>query len=194
MKVLASTQLPTAAGTFQFIAFGEEGDAHPHVALYSPQEGGVTDVRVHSECMTGDVFGSLKCDCGGQLHAALDRFGATGGLLIYLRQEGRGIGLVEKIKAYELQAQGFDTLDANLELGHEGDEREYGAAIWLLQELNVRALRLHSNNPEKLKSLQAAGFEVIDRVSIEIQAAPENAGYLRTKRDRMGHWFDQFLS
>lgn len=191
MKILASTNLPTEHGMFRFVAFGNEADAspeaHPHVALIRQQNGQAVDVRIHSECMTGDVFGSLKCDCGPQLDAALDRFGASGGVLIYLRQEGRGIGLVEKIKAYELQAQGRDTLDANLELGHGADDRRYDAAIWLLHHLGVNRVRLHSNNPEKIGALTDAGIEVVDRIPLEVGLSTSNASYLRTKRDRMGH-------
>ncbi len=191
MKVLASTNLPTDYGGFRFIAFGSPDEAgeqgRPHVALYRPQSSGATDLRIHSECMTGDVFHSVKCDCGPQLNAALDRFGADGGLLIYLRQEGRGIGLVEKIKAYELQAAGMDTLDANLHLGHGADDRQYDAAIWLLKELKIDRVRLHSNNPEKIAALRAAGIEVSERIALEVGRVPENADYLDTKRDRMGH-------
>ena len=193
MNVLASTDLPTSHGSFRFIAFGQPGDEHPHVALHRPQSGDAVDVRIHSECMTGDVFGSLKCDCGPQLNAALDRFGSDGGLLIYLRQEGRGIGLVEKINAYELQASGWDTLDANLQLGHGADERTYEAAIWLLRELGIERVRLHSNNPEKVASLNEAGIKVVARVPLETSIAPENAQYLKTKRDRMGHLFEDLL-
>jgi 3,4-dihydroxy 2-butanone 4-phosphate synthase/GTP cyclohydrolase II len=191
MQILATTTLPTEHGSFRFLAFGAAEEAgsqgHPHVALHSSQPGGITDVRIHSECMTGDVFSSVKCDCGPQLNAALDRFGAHGGLLIYLRQEGRGIGLVEKVKAYELQAAGRDTLDANLELGHGADDRAYDAAIWLLKELGIPRVRLHSNNPEKVQALLDAGIEVVDRVPLEVGMVPENAAYLKTKRDRMGH-------
>jgi 3,4-dihydroxy 2-butanone 4-phosphate synthase / GTP cyclohydrolase II len=193
MNILASTELPTSQGTFRFMAFGEVGDLHPHVALFNANEEHVVDVRIHSECMTGDVFGSVKCDCGPQLHAAMDRFHESGGLLIYLRQEGRGIGLVEKIKAYELQAQGFDTLDANLELGHAADSRDYAAAVWLLKELGIARVRLHTNNPEKAEALASGGIEVVDRVPLEMEPAPENEAYLRTKRDRMGHVFEGVL-
>lgn len=185
--ILGSTALPTAHGAFRFIAFGPSGEEHPHVALYQEQEGDVSDVRIHSECMTGDVFGSTRCDCGPQLNAALDQFGASGGLLIYLRQEGRGIGLVEKIKAYELQSGGLDTLDANLELGHGIDDRQYDAAVWLLRELGIRRVNLHSNNPDKVNSLIESGIEVVQRISLEVGQSEENAAYLRTKRERMGH-------
>lgn len=191
MTILASTTLPTEHGSFRFLAFGtveqSGSQGHPHVALHRAQPGGITDVRIHSECMTGDVFSSVKCDCGPQLNAALSQFGSDGGLLIYLRQEGRGIGLVEKIKAYELQAAGRDTLDANLELGHGADDRQYESAIWLLKELGIERVRLHSNNPEKVSALRSAGIEVAERIPLEVGSSPENAEYLRTKRDRMGH-------
>lgn len=191
MTILASTTLPTEFGSFHFMAFGTAehagAEGHPHVALHRAQPAGITDLRIHSECMSGDVFSSVKCDCGPQLHAAMSRFGSEGGLLIYLRQEGRGIGLVEKIKAYELQAAGRDTLDANLELGHGADDRQYDSAIWLLKELGIQRVRLHSNNPEKVSALRAAGIEVVERIPLEVGSAPENAAYLRTKRDRMGH-------
>jgi len=185
--ILGSTALPTSHGAFRFLAFGEIGEEHPHVALYQEQAGGVTDVRIHSECMTGDVFGSMRCDCGPQLNAALDQFGASGGILIYLRQEGRGIGLVEKIKAYELQSQGLDTLDANLELGHGIDDRQYDAATWLLNELGISRVNLYSNNPEKVDALVKSGIEVVQRVPLEVGQSEENALYLRTKKGRMGH-------
>ena len=191
--ILGSTDLPTSHGAFRFLAFGEKGEEHPHVALYKEQEGGITDVRIHSECMTGDVFGSIRCDCGPQLNVALDQFGASGGLLIYLRQEGRGIGLVEKIKAYELQAKGLDTLDANLKLGHGIDDRQYDAAIWLLQEMGIDRVNLHSNNPEKVDALIQSGIEVVQRFSLEVGQSKENAAYLRAKRERMGHWLKSGL-
>jgi 3,4-dihydroxy 2-butanone 4-phosphate synthase/GTP cyclohydrolase II len=191
MRILASTELPTRNGNFRFIAFGEPEDEFPHVALFCPSSEMTQDVRIHSECMTGDVFGSSKCDCGPQLETALERFGSEGGLLIYLRQEGRGIGLVEKIKAYELQRAGLDTIDANIQLGHGADERTYEAAVWLMNELNVKSIRLHSNNPEKVQALLEQGIEVVERISLAVGAVPENSSYLETKRLRMGHFFDR---
>ena len=190
MKLLAETRLPTAFGTFDLLAFESEFDDFPHVVLRSlvaSNEDSV-NVRVHSECMTGDVFGSRRCDCGEQLHTALDVFGQAGGLLIYLRQEGRGIGLVNKIKAYNLQDEGLDTIKANHALGFHADERDYEPAIAILKTLGISKIRLYTNNPEKVDAFKETGIEVLERVSIEIEPNTENASYLRTKRQDMGHF------
>lgn len=189
MKLLAETRLPTAFGTFDLLAFDSEFANFPHVVLRSAVavSTNVVNVRVHSECMTGDVFGSLRCDCGEQLHTALDVFGQAGGVLIYLRQEGRGIGLVNKIKAYNLQDEGLDTIKANHALGFHADERDYAPAIEIMNLLGISRIRLFTNNPEKVDALDGSGIEVVERVSIEIEPHTENASYLRTKRQDMGH-------
>ena len=171
------------------IAFESEFVDFPHLVLLNDQSTDVVDVRVHSECMTGDVFGSARCDCGEQLHVALDQFGANGGLLIYLRQEGRGIGLVNKMKAYNLQDEGMDTIKANYALGFHADERDYAPAIEILKELGVKKIRLFTNNPEKVDSFANSGIEVLERMPIEIAPSSESEGYLRTKKTDMGHLF-----
>jgi 3,4-dihydroxy 2-butanone 4-phosphate synthase/GTP cyclohydrolase II len=190
MKLLAETRLPTAFGTFDLLAFESGFHDFPHVVLRSvvAPSTDVVNVRVHSECMTGDVFGSRRCDCGEQLHTALDVFGQAGGVLIYLRQEGRGIGLVNKIKAYNLQDEGLDTIKANHALGFHADERDYAPAIEIMNILGISRIRLFTNNPEKVDAFQGSGIEVIERVSIEIEPHTENASYLRTKRQDMGHF------
>lgn len=185
--------MPTEWGEFTLIAFGEEGMPEPHVALIRPQqtEGEPVQVRIHSECMTGDTFGSTRCDCGAQLHAALEAIGREGGVLVYLRQEGRGIGLVEKLKAYALQDTGLDTVEANVALGHAIDARSYADAVWILEELGLKEVRLWTNNPEKVAALQCAGIRV-EVQDISLPPGPENARYLQTKRDVLGHWLRSF--
>jgi 3,4-dihydroxy 2-butanone 4-phosphate synthase/GTP cyclohydrolase II len=190
MKLLAETRLPTAFGTFDLLAFDSEFDNFPHVVLRSAVavSTDVVNIRVHSECMTGDVFGSRRCDCGEQLHTALDVFGQAGGVLIYLRQEGRGIGLVNKIKAYNLQDKGLDTIKANHALGFHADERDYAPAIEIMNLLGISRIRLFTNNPEKVDAFHESRIEVVERVSIEIEPHAENSSYLRTKRQDMGHF------
>ncbi|MEY2774478.1 MAG: hypothetical protein RLZZ275_825 [Bacteroidota bacterium] len=185
--------MPTEWGEFTLIAFGEEGMPEPHVALIRPQqtEGEPVQVRIHSECMTGDTFGSTRCDCGAQLHAALEAIGREGGVLVYLRQEGRGIGLVEKLKAYALQDTGLDTVEANVALGHAIDARSYADAVWILEELGLKEVRLWTNNPEKVAALQSAGIRV-EVQEISLPPGTENARYLQTKRDVLGHWLRSF--
>jgi 3,4-dihydroxy 2-butanone 4-phosphate synthase/GTP cyclohydrolase II len=145
-------------------------------------------VRVHSECLTGEAFGSLKCECGPQLSAALDRIQTEGGVVVYLRgHEGRGIGLINKLRAYKLQEEGLDTLDANLALGLPADSRDYGAAAAILGELGVSGIRLLTNNPLKVRALEAHGVTVAEREPLVVGVGPQNEGYLAVKRDRMGH-------
>ncbi len=145
-------------------------------------------VRVHSSCMTGDILGSLRCDCGDQLHAAMKMVEAEGkGLILYMNQEGRGIGLLNKLKAYKLQEEGLDTVEANLELGFSMDERDYGVGAQILRELGVSKIRLISNNPKKRAGLLGYGLEIVDTVPIEIKSNSHNEKYLKTKRDKMGH-------
>ena len=143
--------------------------------------------RVHSECLTGDVFASRRCDCGSQLHAAMRRVAQEGGVILYLRQEGRGIGLSAKLHAYKLQEQGYDTVDANIKLGYAPDLRDYGVGAQILRDLGVRHLRLLTNNPLKIQGLSGHGLDVVEHVAISIPAHADNQHYLDTKRERMGH-------
>ncbi|WAZ20376.1 bifunctional 3,4-dihydroxy-2-butanone-4-phosphate synthase/GTP cyclohydrolase II [Streptomyces cinnabarinus] len=187
----AEVHLPTAHGTFTAYGYRSTVDGVEHVALVHGEIGDGKDVvvRVHSECLTGDVFGSLRCDCGPQLDTALERIQTEGrGIVVYLRgHEGRGIGLVSKLRAYELQERGRDTLDANLELGLPADARDYAAGAQILRDLGVRSVRLMTNNPDKTDALVRHGIEVTDREPMPVTAGEHNLRYLRTKRDRMGH-------
>ena len=188
--MLAEAPLPTQHGMLRCVVFGLAHDpARQHVALLAGEVSGADVlVRVHSECLTSEAFGSLKCDCREQLDGALARIAELGrGALIYLRQEGRGIGLSNKIKAYALQACGLDTVDANRALGLPDDARSYDAAALLLAALGVESVRLLSNNPDKLQALGALGVDVIERVPLVISARAESAKYLETKRTRMHH-------
>lgn len=187
---LAETTLPTRHGAFAALAYRDRLTGEEHVALVSPVGlgGPVPLVRLHSECLTGDAFGSQRCDCGPQLHRSMERIGAEGGVLVYLRgHEGRGVGLVSKLQAYALQDQGFDTVDAQLELDLPVDAREYAAGAAILTDLGVGAVRLLTNNPAKVEALRGHGVEVAAVERLSIAATPTNRGYLRTKRDRMGH-------
>jgi 3,4-dihydroxy 2-butanone 4-phosphate synthase/GTP cyclohydrolase II len=193
----AEVRLPTAHGTFTAYGYRSTVDGVEHVALVHGEIGEGEDVlvRVHSECLTGDVFGSARCDCGPQLEASLRRIQAEGrGVVVYLRgHEGRGIGLMSKLRAYELQERGRDTLDANLELGLPADARDYAAGAQILKDLGVSSVRLMTNNPEKTDALLRYGLEVTAREPMPVQAGEHNLRYLRTKRDRMGHdlpWLD----
>lgn len=193
----ATTRLPTAFGDFTAYGFRSTVDGVEHVALVAGELGDGDDVlvRVHSECLTGDIFHSLRCDCGPQLEESLRRISEEGrGVVIYLRgHEGRGIGLLSKLRAYELQERGRDTLDANLELGLPADARDYAAGAQILADLGVRSLRLMTNNPEKTAALVRYGLHVTGREPMPVQAGEHNLRYLRTKRDRMGHdlpWLD----
>ncbi|MET7762624.1 bifunctional 3,4-dihydroxy-2-butanone-4-phosphate synthase/GTP cyclohydrolase II [Streptomyces sp. NPDC005393] len=197
VKREAETRLPTAFGDFQAYGYRATTDGVEHIALVQGEIGDGEDVlvRVHSECLTGDVFHSLRCDCGPQLHASLKRVTVEGrGVVLYLRgHEGRGIGLLSKLRAYELQELGRDTLDANLELGLPADARDYAAGAEILADLGVRSLRLMTNNPEKTTALVRHGLRVTGREPMPVQAGEHNLRYLRTKRDRMGHdlpWLD----
>jgi len=186
----ADVLLPTEFGDFRAIAFENDVDKLEHLALVKGDIRGEEPVlvRVHSECMTGDVFGSLRCDCGGQLHRAMEMIETEGrGVILYMRQEGRGIGLFNKLKAYALQDQGKDTVEANLELGFKPDMRDYGIGAQILVDLGVKNMRLMTNNPRKLIGLQGYGINIVDRVSIEIPATDSNLGYLKTKREKLGH-------
>ncbi|OEI68620.1 GTP cyclohydrolase [Curtobacterium sp. ER1/6] len=188
-----ATDVPTTHGTFEMRAYRDLVTSAEHVAIIAPAPDGSAPgddalVRVHSECLTGEAFGSLKCECGPQLDAALDTIAAEGGVVVYLRgQEGRGIGLINKLKAYRLQEDGLDTLDANLALGLPADSREYGGAAGILADLGITRVRLLSNNPEKRRQLEEHGITVSALVPLVVGISAQNAGYLDTKRDRMGH-------
>ena len=187
---LAKSRLPTRAGNFQIVSYENPGKPdQPHLALISEKEFDPDNalVRLHSECLTGEVLGALRCDCGAQLFKSMERISTEGGVLVYLRQEGRGIGLTQKIFAYALQDEGLDTVDANLKLGHQDDERDYAAAGAILKDLGISGVRLMTNNPGKAEALVQAGINVRDRVRIEIKPGAENRAYLATKKKRFGH-------
>jgi 3,4-dihydroxy 2-butanone 4-phosphate synthase / GTP cyclohydrolase II len=190
VRMVAEAKLPSEYGDFTLKVFENTLDGKEHVAIIKGDIDADTPVlvRVHSECLTGDIFGSRRCDCGPQLHAALARIEQEGaGVVLYMRQEGRGIGLVNKIKAYALQEQGMDTVEANATLGFQPDPRDYGIGAQILSDLGVRKMRLMTNNPKKRVGLQSYGLEVVELVPLEIQANAENQKYLETKRDKMGH-------
>lgn len=183
-------QLPTDFGDFDLIAFRQTNTQELHLALIKGtwEHDEPILVRVHSSCMTGDIFGSCRCDCGPQLHSAMQMVEKEGkGVILYMNQEGRGIGLINKLKAYKLQEEGMDTVDANLALGLPSDSRDYGVGAQILRDLNVSKLRLISNNPQKRVGLLGYGLQIVEQVPIEILPNPHNQKYLQTKRDRMGH-------
>ncbi|HEY2906783.1 MAG TPA: bifunctional 3,4-dihydroxy-2-butanone-4-phosphate synthase/GTP cyclohydrolase II [Vicinamibacterales bacterium] len=190
VKRVAAAKLPTEYGAFQICAFENQIDKQTHVALVL---GDITDgkdvlVRVHSQCLTGDVLHSIRCDCGAQLDAAMQRIAKEGrGVLLYLNQEGRGIGLANKIRAYELQDEGFDTVEANERLGFKADQRDYGMGVQILRELGVRTMRLLSNNPRKLVGIEGYGLSVAEWLPLEIPASDSTRRYLKTKKDKLGH-------
>ena len=190
VKRVSSAKLPTRYGDFHLSAFENQADSHTHVALVC---GDISDgkdvlVRVHSSCLTGDVLHSIRCDCGAQLDVAMRRIAAEGrGVLLYLNQEGRGIGLANKIRAYELQDQGLDTVEANERLGFKADQRDYGMGVQILRELGVRSMRLLSNNPRKLVGIEGYGLSVSEWLPLEIPAQDSTRRYLKTKKDKLGH-------
>lgn len=196
MVKVAQSLLPTLHGDLTAHAFRSQDNGQEHLAItvgdFSSTPTEPVLVRMHSECLTGDVFGSRRCDCGEQLNEALARIVAAGkGILLYLRgHEGRGIGIAEKIRAYALQDQGVDTVDANLQLGHPADARNYDDAAAMLAQLGICSIRLLTNNPQKMTALEDAGITIVERIPLVIQPNPSNAGYLQTKQRRMRHNFE----
>lgn len=191
VKEIVTIKLPLHNyGDFIMTVFENDFDPYEHFALVRKPKvpNQVPLVRIHSECITGDVFGSCKCDCGAQLHQALHQFAAEGGVLIYLRQEGRGIGLANKLKAYALQEQGYDTVEANLQLGFPADNRNYAVAYQILKYLGLDAIRLLTNNPQKVEAIEKYGLKVIERIPLFIHPTHDNLDYLKTKRRKLGHF------
>jgi 3,4-dihydroxy 2-butanone 4-phosphate synthase/GTP cyclohydrolase II len=190
VKRVAAAKLPTTFGDFQVYAYENQVDNHTHIALVCGDisSGKEVLVRVHSSCLTGDVLHSIRCDCGAQLNVAMQRIAAEGrGVLLYLNQEGRGIGLANKIRAYELQDEGFDTVEANERLGFKADQRDYGMGVQILRELGVRTMRLLSNNPRKLVGIEGYGLSVTEWIPLEIPAQESTRRYLKTKKEKLGH-------
>ncbi|MFM7299631.1 MAG: bifunctional 3,4-dihydroxy-2-butanone-4-phosphate synthase/GTP cyclohydrolase II, partial [Crocinitomicaceae bacterium] len=187
---VVDVNLPTALGDFQLHAYKDRNSDMDHLVLVKGEwkEDEPILVRVHSSCLTGDIFGSCRCDCGPQLHKAMEMIEKEGkGVIVYMNQEGRGIGLVNKLKAYKLQEEGFDTFDANVKLGFKPDERDYGVGAQMLRDLGVRKMRLMSNNPKKRTGLIGYGLEIVENVPLEVESNEHNAHYLKAKRDKFGH-------
>jgi 3,4-dihydroxy 2-butanone 4-phosphate synthase/GTP cyclohydrolase II len=190
IEEVVRVDMPTKYGDFKLVSFKEKNTTNEHLALIKGEfkKGEPVLVRVHSSCFTGDILGSLRCDCGDQLHMAMEMVQAEGkGVILYMNQEGRGIGLVNKLKAYKLQEEGMDTVEANLHLGFPMDKRDYGVGAQILRYLGINKLRLMSNNPKKRAGLAGYGIEIVETVPIEIASNPHNERYLKTKRDKLGH-------
>lgn len=194
IKIQAEANVPTEHGNFRMIAFSEEStDWMPHMAIIAENTdfSKPVNVRFHSECITGEVFHSQKCECGQQLDAAMKYMQENGGIIVYLRQEGRNIGIINKLKAYSLQEKGFDTVAANLELGLPADDRNFGVAIEILNILEVKNINLLTNNPEKVKFVEKSNVNLNSRIPLQIPANDSSRGYLQTKKDYFGHLLDE---
>jgi len=190
IEEIVSVDMPTKYGHFKLIAFQEKNTTNEHLALVKGEweKDEPVLVRVHSSCFTGDILGSLRCDCGEQLHASMKMVEKEGrGAILYMSQEGRGIGLLNKLKAYRLQEQGMDTVEANLHLGFQMDQRDYGVGAQILRHLGITKLRLISNNPKKRVGLIGYGLEIVENIPVEVHPNPHNERYLQTKRDKLGH-------
>jgi 3,4-dihydroxy 2-butanone 4-phosphate synthase/GTP cyclohydrolase II len=184
--------MPTDWGNFKLIDYKVETNGQEHLALVKGtwNKDEAVLVRMHSSCVTGDIFGSCRCDCGAQLHQSMQMIEKAGkGVIVYLNQEGRGIGLLNKLKAYKLQEEGLDTVEANVELGFKADERDYGVGAQILRDLGVRKIKLMTNNPKKRAGLIGYGLEILENVNISVKSNPHNEKYLQTKKDKMGHSF-----
>ncbi len=191
VKIAAEALIPSDWGEFRMIAYATKADEYsPDIAMVHPDmdPNGTVTVRLHSECITGDLFHSQRCDCGKQLDAAMKQIFKDKGALIYLRQEGRGIGLINKLKAYNKQDEGLDTVEANLALGFEIDYRRYEKAMAILKDLNISRVKLLTNNPDKIKAFEDSGIDIVERMSIEIEANENNKKYLHTKKYSLGHF------
>lgn len=197
IKVQAESKLPTDFGKFKIVAFSEtENDWMPHIALISENTDfkGVVNVRIHSECVTGEIFHSQKCECGQQLDASMKYIEENGGVILYLRQEGRNIGIINKIKAYQLQEMGFDTVEANLKLGLPADGRDFSVAVEILNILGVEKINLLTNNPDKLSFVENSNIQLVKRIPLNIKANNINKSYLETKKSYFGHLFETALT
>jgi 3,4-dihydroxy 2-butanone 4-phosphate synthase/GTP cyclohydrolase II len=193
IEMVANPHIPSKYGDFVAYGYRDLISKNEHIAFVSGEIKGdeTTIVRVHSECLTGDIFGSNRCDCGQQLESAMRYIGEHGGVFLYMRgHEGRGIGLLNKMKAYELQQTGMDTVEANTELGFKSDQRSYGIGAQILKDLGVRQIKLLTNNPKKIEGLGGYGLEIIERIQIEVPANDSNFKYLKTKQEKMGHLLD----
>ena len=193
MRRIENTHLPTTYGEFEMIAYESQFKDFPHIVLMTKKKLEIDSciVRIHSECMTGDIFSSQRCDCGEQLDYSLNYINKHGGVLVYLRQEGRGIGLVNKMKAYNLQDKGLDTFAANIKLGLHQDARNYQVAIDILEELGIKSVRLLTNNPDKLKIFDNSRIQLKERLPIEVSPSSHNSNYLKAKRDQKGHFLNK---
>ena len=197
VKLQAQSTLPTDFGKFKIVAFSEtENDWMPHIALISENTDfkEVVNVRIHSECITGEIFHSQKCECGQQLDASMRYIDENGGIILYLRQEGRNIGIINKIKAYQLQEMGFDTVEANLKLGLPADGRNFSVAVDILDILGVKSINLLTNNPDKLSFVENSNIQLVKRIPLNIKANKINKSYLETKKSYFGHLFETALT